>query len=494
MTKNMNDAAPPMGSESNAPSTSPITQSATATPMPIRPPRRRIARRVATTPPGIATRRDDDDDDGAGTTPSYDGQVRRKRHRWSLSVRLTVCALALWGVLLANEERVWARAASPIVGACEGIAELKTDPRIVMNGTAVVLSLQGVRYQVNAYGPPGWLLQRRLAGERVWVSGTCGALTGRFVRSARIAHIVGRLSLTEVSEEFSDGSPLVRAANRMRRTMVRGVSAMSPDIRALFTGLVIGDDRDQPRDMIMNFRASGLSHLTAVSGQNVSFLLVVVSPLLNRLSKQWSFVLTMLLLLWFVILTRAEPSVVRAAFMAGVVALNGFIGRPQNARAVLAATVIALLVIDPILAWSVGFALSVGATAGLAWFSARIGSVVRGRGVVAATLAAQVGTAPISLIVFGSLPVVSLLANPLVIGVAGMVMMAGVPLALLSGIVSPLVAPMSWVLSIPVAYVNFVAGAAARLSPPPFVNMALWLLVPCVLWIRHRRQSDAHSL
>lgn len=458
------------------------------------PPRRRIARRVATTPPGISTRRDGDDEDGDGTSPSYDGQVRRKRHRWSLSVRLTACALALWAVLLANEERVWARAASPVVGTCEGIAEVKTDPRIVMNGTAVVLSLQGVRYQVNAYGPPGWLLQRRLAGERVWVSGTCGPLTGRFVRSARIAHIVGRLSPTEVSEEFSDGSPLARAANRMRRTMVRGVSAMSPDIRALFTGLVIGDDRDQPREMILNFRASGLSHLTAVSGQNVSYLLVVVSPLINRLSKQWQFVLTMLLLLWFVMLTRAEPSVVRAAFMAGVVALNGYVGRPQNARAVLAATVIALLVIDPMLAWSVGFALSVGATAGLAWLSARIGSVVRGRGVLAATLAAQVGTAPISLLVFGSLPVVSLVANPLVIGVAGMVMMAGVPLALVSGIVTPLAVPMSWILSIPVTYVNAVAALAAHLSPPPIVNMTLWFVVVGALWTLHRRRSDAHSL
>lgn len=389
---------------------------------------------------------------------------------------------------------MWSRARLPIVGECEGIAEVKTDPRHVMNGTSVVLALRGVRYQVNAYGPSGWKLQRRLAGERVWVGGTCGELTGRFTRSARISHIVGRLNVSDVSEEFSDGSMMSRAANRMRRTMIRGVSAMSPETRALFTGLVIGDDREQPREMILNFRASGLSHLTAVSGQNVSYLLVVASPVLHRLSRKWRFITTMFLLLWFVLLTRAEPSVVRAAFMAGVVAVNAFIGRPQNARVVLAVTVIALLLIDPMLAWSVGFALSVGATGGLAWLSARIGAIVGGRGVVAATLAAQAGTAPISLLIFGSLPVVALVANPLVIGVAGVVMMAGVPLALLAGMVSPLVVPMSWVLSIPVMYVNAIATGAAFVAPSQWLNGSLWIVVLGVVRRRYHAQKRQRSL
>lgn len=452
-----------------------------------------MARRVATTPPGSTARREDEEERDDGTSPSYGSHPQRLRHRWSPSVRLTFCALVLWACLLANEDRVWSRAGQPFHGACQGIAELKTDPRRVMNGTSVVLALDGLRYQVNAYGPPAWVLQRRLAGERVWVAGTCGEITGRFVRSARISHIVGRLSVSEVSEEFSDGSLMSRAANRLRRTMIRGVSSMSPDTQALFTGLVIGDDREQPREMIQNFRASGLSHLTAVSGQNVSYLLIVVSPLLHRLSRQWRLVVTTFLLLWFVLLTRAEPSVVRAAVMAGVVAVNGFLGRPQNARAVLAVTVITLLVIDPMLAWSVGFALSVGATGGLAWLSARIGSIVGGRGVLAATLAAQIGTAPISLIIFGSLPVIALAANPLVIAVAGIVMMAGVPLALLAGVVSPLVAPMSWILSVPVVYINSVASLAADLSPSHLWNIVLWAIVISVFLYRHRLVKRARS-
>ncbi len=397
--------------------------------------------------------------------------------------------MLLWLFLWMNESWVWARAALPINGACAGVATLVTDPAPQFNGTSVVLRFHEHRYQVNAYGPPAWRLNSRLAGEMVRFQGTCGNLTGRYVRSQRIAHVVGRITLAHVSEEFGEGSPAVRMANRIRRAMVRGVSAMPHELRALFTGLVIGDDREQPRAMVLDFRSSGLSHLTAVSGQNVAYLLAVLSPLFVRLSRGTRWAVTMGVLLWFVLLTRAEPSVLRAAVMAAMVTTNAAIGRPQNARAVIAATVIVLLLLDPMLAWSVGFALSVGATCGLAWFSARLAKVVGGRGVIAATLAAQLGTAPVSLAVFGYVPVVSLIANPLALTVAGAVMMFGLPVALLAGMFPMLVGPVSWLMTIPVGYVALVANGAARISPHGLLNVFLWMCVPLFLWRRHRQSA-----
>ena len=238
---------------------------------------------------------------------------------------MTFAAIVLWGFIFMNESWVWSRAASPVHGQCAGVATLKTDPAPVLNGISVVLKFQGQRYQVNAYGPPAWKLRARLAGEMVRFTGECGDLTGRFARNQRIAHVVGRISVVSVAEEFGEGSAAVRIANRMRRAMVRGVDEMPHDMRALFTGLVIGDDREQPRDMVVQFRASGLSHLTAVSGQNVAYLLAVLSPLLIRLRRTARWFATMAILMWFVLLTRAEPSVLRAAVMAAVVATNSTI-------------------------------------------------------------------------------------------------------------------------------------------------------------------------
>jgi competence protein ComEC len=156
----------------------------------------------------------------------------------------------------------------------------------------------------------------------------------------------------------------------------------------------------------------------------------------------------------------------------------------MNARAVLAVSVICLLMIDPMLAWSIGFALSVGATAGLAWLSAPLGKICGGRGVLASTLAAQLGTFPVSLAVFGSVPVVSLVANPLALLVAGGVMTVGLPLSMLAATFAWLVGPVSLVLTVPVAWVDGVAHIASRVSPAGHVNAALWIAV--ALWVAAR--------
>lgn len=264
-------------------------------------------------------------------------------------------------------------------------------------------------------------------------------------------------------------------------------------------GLVIGDDRDQPRSMITQFRGSGLSHLCAVSGQNVSYLLAAMSPLLRRRRRHTRWLVTLGLIAWFAMLTRGEPSVLRAGVMAAFVATNAAVGVAMNARLVLCATVASLLLLDPMLAWSVGFALSVGATAGLAWVSATLVRVVRvpvlGRritglnAVVASTLAAQVGTMPVSLAVFGSVPVVSLVTNPLAIAVAGAVMMFGLPFALLSSMAPPLEPIASAVMSLPVAWVGAVARVGSAVGPTGAVNGLLWCVVAVLICMAVHRNG-----
>ena len=406
--------------------------------------------------------------------------------RWQVSLRtvLVVGAMGLVGGSSAWQEVL------VIDGACSGNATVRTDPTWVGNGVGVVVQLRGKRYRVIAHGASGAHLANRLAGEHVMVTGTCSRTTGPYSRYDRIMHVVGRMTVQSVSEDFSEGSMAVRAANRMRVALHDGVALMPYNFQSLFAGLVIGDDRDQSREMVNQFRASGLSHLCAVSGQNVAYLLAALSPLLRRLRRNSRFIAVLAILAWFVLLTRAEPSVLRAAVMAGLVAVNAASGTSMNARTILASTVIMLLLIDPMLAWSVGFALSVGATAGLAWLSARLGHIIGRHGMLAATLAAQVGTMPVSLFVFGYVPVVSLVANPLALWVAGMVMMVGLPLALLASMATPLVPLVSWAMTIPVAWVAGVARFCSEVSPHGLFNVVLWLCVAGAIWHRWR-QTEA---
>ncbi len=490
--------------------------------------------RVDATPPGNMNRPPDDEVDV--TSQSYDAAPDEVSHGVSASVGLTFLAVFMWISVIVGEHiarlgslrfasgilfvllfvywwryRRWRvsfmtmlvvgaaglvggssawREVSVIDGPCSGNATVRTDPTWVGHGVGVVLALHGKRYRVIAHGAPGAHLANRLAGEQVAVKGTCSKTTGPYSRYDRITHVVGRMTVQSVSEEFSEGSIAVRAANRMRVALHDGVALMPYSLQSLFAGLVIGDDRDQSREMVNQFRGSGLSHLCAVSGQNVAYLLAALSPLLRRLRRNSRFIAVLVILAWFVLLTRAEPSVLRAAVMAGLVAVNAASGTSMNARTILASTVIMLLLIDPMLAWSVGFALSVGATAGLAWLSARLGHIIGRHGMLAATLAAQVGTMPVSLFVFGYVPVVSLVANPLALWVAGMVMMVGLPLALLASMATPLVPLVSWAMTIPVAWVAGVARFCSEVSPHGLFNVVLWLCVAGAIWHRWR-QTEA---
>lgn len=496
--------------------------------------------RVSASPPGNVGRERFDDGRDVGTQRSYGGHGTNVWQSLTTS-RVAALACTLWVSTIVGEQLAWlaphrvmvvflvlplliasrsmrARlllvvvcglcggAAAwhgvrlPVDGECGGVARLINDPQSIGHGVSVVVELENQRFEVVAHGSVARRLGSRLAGESVRITGHCSAVSGRGARFDRISHVVGRLRPDEVSEEFSSGSMATRASNRVRAALTRGVVSMPETQRSLFLGLVIGDDRAQPRSMILEFRRSGLSHLCAVSGQNVSYLLAAMSPLLRRRSRLVRWMITIGVIAWFAMLTRAEPSVLRAGVMAALVATNAAAGVTVNARVVLSGTVCALLVIDPLLAWSVGFALSVGATAGLAWVSAPLAKVVKVpwlgakvkglNAVLSSTLAAQVGTIPVSLFVFGSVPVVSVVTNPLAIGVAGAVMMFGLPVALAAAMV-PLVEPLvSVMLVVPVRWVELVASAGSELGPTGVVNVAAWAVVTVMIaraWRRNRR-------
>ncbi|MFM9131299.1 MAG: ComEC/Rec2 family competence protein [Actinomycetota bacterium] len=374
-------------------------------------------------------------------------------------------------------------------GECGGTMRLVDDPRAAGRGTAVVVDTGEMRLRAVAHGPGAWRLSRLSAGDSAELHGECGP-SARFADRDRVSHVLGTMRVSEVGAVAPSTSPAHRAANRMRRLVERGVRHMPDDDAALFMGLVIGDDRHQPRSMVEDFRASGLSHLCSVSGQNVAYVLALCGPLLRRLRPAARLLSTLAVIAWFVVLTRAEPSVLRASMMAAVVAVNFFRGSPRNARDVLAVSVTALLVVDPMLAHSVGFALSAGATAGLAWLSRPLGSRMGLPGVLAATVAAQAGTVPVALVVVGRVPLVSLLANPLAVPVAGAVMLVGIPAAVISALLPDAVAvPMAAVMVLPVRWVAGVASVSARIEPRGLASVAAWVLVAAaaVLWVRRHR-------
>ncbi len=402
----------------------------------------------------------------------------RTRARGALPVVLLVVVGAGAGWRAAG---AWDALAPGALGPYEGWVRLVDDPQPYPASTRVLMAVDGQRFEVWVRGRAARLrVDRWRGGDLVRLSGDLIELDAE--RRERVAwqHVVGELRIDWVADTRA-GGPIDRASNRVRAAIERGGAALPGDDGALFRGLVVGDDRHQPRSMIGRFRASGLSHLTAVSGQNVSFVLAAAGPLLRAVRPWWRWAVTLALIGWFVSLTRFEPSIVRAGAMAMLSATAFVLGRERSPARLLALAVTGLVLVDPLIVGSVGFWLSVGATAGVTTVGPWLGERLRPLGFLAmpvgVTLGAQAGVVAPAVLVFGRLPLVSIPANLLAVPVAGFVMLYGLPAGLVAGSVPPLAPIAMFPCRIGVRWVDTVAVIGERLEPGGAVTWVGWAVL-----------------
>ncbi|HEY3144217.1 MAG TPA: ComEC/Rec2 family competence protein [Acidimicrobiales bacterium] len=405
---------------------------------------------------------------------------------------LGVVALALAQRSMVGLTRV------PELGPMQSEVTLLTDPAPLGRGgsISVEVGVGGHRLAAVAHRAAAAALDDRLAGERVVVRGRVTA-PGPYERRMPHRHLVGRLEVDTVLG-WRPGHGVTRAANGLRRTLTAGAAGLPERQRSLLMGLVLGDDRNQPPDLTDAFQRAGLGHLLAVSGQNVVFVLGLAGPVLSRVRFAPRLVLTLGVLAGFALLTRWEPSVLRATAMAAIGAFGAAVGRPASSRRVLALAVTGLLLCDPLLVSSLGFQLSVLGAAGIIVGAGPIERRLPGprwvTSPLAMTCAAQMAVAPLLTAVFGPISLASLPANVLAAPAAGPVMVWGLTAGLVAGLVG---GPVAGLLQLPtrllLAWIEAVALAAARW---PIVSLGSWhlgaLLVAGValLVFRHGRSRD----
>lgn len=251
-----------------------------------------------------------------------------------------------------------------------------------------------------------------------------------------------------------------RVAGGLRAGLRAACDGLPADARGLLPGLVVGDTSRLPEDLGEAFRATDLAHLCAVSGANLAIVLTVLIGAPGRagtaergglaarlgLSLRTTALLGTALTLAFVTVCRPDPSVLRAAAtgLIGLLALAA--GRPRHALPALSGAVLVLVLLDPYLARSYGFLLSVLATTGLLVLGPRWAAALRARGcpghlaaALAAAGAAQVLCAPATVLLA---PRVSLVAVP-----CNLLAELAVAPATLLGFAALLVAPVSGALA-----------------------------------------------
>ena len=217
----------------------------------------------------------------------------------------------------------------------------------------------------------------------------------------------------------ADPGPWWDGAAAVRRSVRAAVADRGVHARELVPALVVGDDVGIDPGLAEDFRTTGLTHLLAVSGTNLT--LVVGSLLvLGRwagVRGRGAWVVGALGIVGFVLLARTEPSVVRAAAM-GAVALIGMGGNGlARGTRCLGVAVLVLLLVEPRLAVSVGFALSVLATGGILLLAPRWRDALArwlprwAAEAVSVPLAAQVACTPLVAAISGEVSLVAVGAN-----------------------------------------------------------------------------------
>jgi ComEC/Rec2-related protein len=240
---------------------------------------------------------------------------------------------------------------------------------------------------------------------------------------------IARGSVSEQPAKADDGP------NRFQTVLQKRIDAsIGRPESALAAGLLSGERTSIPTTIKDNFRESGLSHLLAVSGYNVtivtSLLLLVLK---NRAPPAVRLLCALIGIALFVIGAGASAAVVRAGIMGGLTALALHSGRQLISHRALLLAAVGMVAVQPwLVVFDIGFQLSVTATLVILVLGKRLQKTfvkvpefLALRANLATTISATLGTLPLIIFHFGVLPALSIPANllaapfiPIAMGVA----------------------------------------------------------------------------
>ncbi|MHB9148513.1 MAG: ComEC/Rec2 family competence protein [Thermoleophilia bacterium] len=274
---------------------------------------------------------------------------------------------------------------------------------------------------------------------------------------------------------------LDRVRERARTHLAVGID---PVTSSMLRGILLGDKADIPESSLTAFRRAGTAHLLAVSGLHVGALAAFVMLILRvaRASPRTRTAAGSASVVLFALLTGAGPSVTRAAVMVITVLVARLVGRGRDTWAALGLAAVIVLAREPTAVTGPGFQLSFSAVAALLWLTRPLEERLGPRlpqalaTPVAVSLAATIGTAPVSLLTFGQVSLVGVLANPLVVPVVPLIMALGLG-SVAAGFVHPLLSgALNTAAGVLVGWVSTVTVLLARAPVMTWANAACVLM------------------
>jgi competence protein ComEC len=243
-------------------------------------------------------------------------------------------------------------------------------------------------------------------------------------------------------------------ADRLRRALAGSIApGLHGERRGIVEGVVLGDEQALSETLLQRFRAAGLYHLLAVSGQNVALVAggaLALAWLLGipRLLAQIGAIAA---IAGYVLAVGAQPSVVRAGVSGALVSLAWLAARPADRWHFCLLGALVLLAWNPYVLLDAGFQLSFAAVAAIFVLVPRLLRTLEGypvphsfAGVVAVSTACGLATAPVLWWQFHALPLLTVPANALAAPALPALLALAFATALVDPIFPPAAAAIAW--------------------------------------------------
>lgn len=273
--------------------------------------------------------------------------------------------------------------------------------------------------------------------------------------------------------ENRSGSSVVAYSNKLRQKLLKRLNAATDqkDEQAIAASLLLGYRGLLSQDMKSRFSVSGASHILAVSGLHVGIIYLICSYMLVFMDRSpqtrvLKIILITAILAAYAFLTGLSPSVCRATLMFSVLAAGKYLSRNSPVYNSLAFSAFILLVINPMLIFSISFQLSYFAVVSIAFFQPRLYRLIEWPRLAdrlwqwfTVAVAAQIGVSPLIIYYFHIFPNYFWLSNFIVIPAASIIILLGF-LYLSLQVVLPLLAGF---ITAPLTFTIRVLGESTRI-------------------------------
>lgn len=271
------------------------------------------------------------------------------------------------------------------------------------------------------------------------------------------------------------GNFILAGLLKIKKSFIAATQSALPEPQASFLGgLLLGAKRSIPDDLMQSFNRTGTTHIVALSGYNITIIGVVVINICRMLwvPRKKSFWVSLHVIFFFVLITGAQASVVRAGIMGSLMLLATKLGRISRITNALVLAAMIMVAVNPrVLVFDTGFQLSFLATTGLVFISPifenifkKLPSILSIKENLIATLSATVMTLPLIAFQFGRISIVAPLVNILVLPAVPLAMGLGFVLGILSLWWLPLGQVFGWLVWAVLSYIIFIIEFFSRLN------------------------------